>query len=121
MSKTYTVTVSGYVRHNGVRYEPGGEITGLTASEVEHLKRARVVSDVVEDEPPPPASLVDQVLDSNAKDAVAIIASAEDVDALTELLEKDKRTTVLEAIEKRLGEFGTLTPADPDQTASTDE
>src|SRR5690625_1717298 len=112
MSKTYTVTVSGYVRHNGVRYEPGGEITGLTVSEAEHLKRARVVSDVVEDEPPPPASLVDQVLDSNAKDAVAIIASAEDVDAFTELLEKDKRTTVLEAAKMRLVELTGSNPTD---------
>mgnify|MGYP000861814603 FL=1 len=109
--KTYTVVLSGYARHNGVRYKTGDEITGLTEVEVKRLQRARVVDEVREDaaEPvtPPgaPSITLDDIAGANAKDAIAVIAQVTDVDVLQAVAEQDERATVKAAAEKRLAEL----------------
>lgn len=109
--KTYTVVLSGYARHNGIRYKTGEEITGLTGVEVKRLQRARVVAEVreeaVEPTTPPEGSSVtlDDITGANAKGAIEVIEQATDIDVLKAVIELDERTTVKAAAEKRLAEL----------------
>lgn len=128
MAKTFTVTLSGQARHDGVRYKPGDEIAGLTDVQVARLKRARIVADVREDvvEPPAPPVVIDGpelIVGMTVKEAVEALALLEDTDFIGAVIEAEKakgdpRKSLIEAAETRISELvgGEGDDSNPDES-----
>lgn len=118
--RTYNVTVSGCVRHDGVPYAPGDMIPGMAEEDAERLERLGVVaSSKVASEPVIPLGAVkaDELTGEqiafglNARNIVEAIEGTASTLVIRDVIEREQgrerpRKTVLDAAEKRLAELG---------------